>query len=110
MPNNWNSSSALLIIKQYAIIAEPLHKFLRGRQKYFSWDEVYWSIQNSDDTSLQTPLLALSNFNNPFILYTDAPFVLYRDASDMAVGFVLGKIQDGKECVVAYWSRQVKPA
>ena len=71
---------------------------------------MYWSIQNSDNTSLQTPLLALSNFNNPFILYTDAPFILYTDASDVAVGFVLGKIQDGTECVVAYRSRQVKTA
>ena len=26
-------------VKQYATIAEPLHKFLRGKQKHFSWDE-----------------------------------------------------------------------
>ena len=48
------------------------------------------------------PILALPNFEEPFILYTDA--------SDVAIGGALGQIQNGVEHVIAYWSRQLKPA
>ena len=46
--------------------------------------------------------MALPNFSEPFILYTDA--------SNTAVGSVLGQLQDGTERVVGYWSRQLKSA
>ena len=48
------------------------------------------------------PIPALHNFEEPFILYTDA--------SDMAIGGALGQIQNGVEHVIVYWSRQLKPA
>lgn len=33
--------------------------------------------------------------------------MLYADASDFAIGGVLGQVQDGKERVICYWSRQL---
>ena len=90
-------------VKQYATIAEPLHKVLREKLKRFSWDERCSEAFKTLKTHLvKPPILALPNFNEPFILYTDA--------SDVAVGGVLDQIQDGTERVVTYWSCQLKPA
>ena len=90
-------------INHYAAIAEPLHKTLRGRPKHFVWDEHCTQAFNTLKQCLVTPpILALPNFEEPFILYTDA--------SDVAIGGALGQIQNGVEHVIAYWSRQLKPA
>ena len=51
---------------------------------------------------VNSPILSLPNFNQPF--------VLHMDASSVAVGGVLGQVQNGAEHVVAYWSHQLKPA
>ena len=89
-------------VKQYATIAEPLHKVLRGKPNHFTWDERCSEAFETLKTQLiNPPILALPNFNKPIILYTDA--------SDVALGGVLGQIQDGTKCVVAYWSHQLKP-
>jgi len=40
------------------------------------------------------PILAYPNFKEPFLVYTDA--------SEVAVGGVLGQIQDGKEVAISY--------
>ena len=37
-------------------------------------------------------------------------FLLYTDASDSAIGAVLSQVQEGQECVIAYWSRKLQKA
>ena len=82
-------------VKQHSSIVEPLHKVLRGKPKHFSWDERCSEAFETLKTYLvKSPILALPNFNKPFILYTDI--------LDVAVGGVWGQIQDGTERVVAY--------
>ena len=90
-------------VRHYATIAEPLHSILRGKPKHFHWDEQCDKAFNTLRNHLVTPpILTLPNFSIPFVLYTDA--------SDVAVGGVLSQQQDGVERVIAYWSRQLKPA
>ena len=38
------------------------------------------------------------------------PFIVYSDASDTAIGGLLGQVQNGKEVVISYWSRQLTKA
>ena len=46
---------------------------------------------------VSAPILAFPNFNQPFILDTDA--------SDVRMGAVLSQVQDGQERVIAYASQ-----
>ena len=48
------------------------------------------------------PILAYPNFSHPFVLATDA--------SGIALGGILSQTTDGKEQVIAYWSRQMNKA
>lgn len=47
-------------------------------------------------------ILAFADFNQPFLLYTDA--------SHQGLGAVRAQLQDGQECVVAYASRSLHPS
>ena len=38
------------------------------------------------------------------------PFIVYSDASDTAIGGLLGQVQNGKEVGISYWSRQLTKA
>ena len=49
---------------------------------------------------MSPPLLTFPDFRQQFILYTDA--------SDTAIGGILGQFQDGQERVICYWSRQLQ--
>lgn len=87
-------------VKEYAALAEPL---LRGKPSSFTWDTNCQQAFEALKTRLVSPpILALPNFSEPFILYTDA--------SSIAIGGILGQLQNGGERVVAYWSRQLKSA
>ena len=89
-------------IKDYAHIAEPLHK-VQGKSKSLQWNP---SCQLAFDTlkhKLTTPsILAYPDFSSPFLVYSDA--------SSTAIGGVLGQIQQNKEVVISYWSRQLTKA
>ena len=103
-------------IRDYAAIARPLNDLLVGhstnlknKRKYktkqtpFTWGE---SQQNSFD-------MIISKLTNPPILaYADysKPFKLHTDASGSGLGAVLYQSQDGKDRVVAYASRSLKPS
>ena len=90
-------------IQHYAAIAEPLHKILRWKPLSFQWNtDCQQAFATLKAHLVSPPILALPNFSEPFILYTDA--------SNTAVGGVLGQLQDGTERVVGYWSRQLKSA
>ena len=90
-------------IQNYAQIAEPLHRMLRKSKHPFQWDA---SCQKAFDTLKQklttSPILAYPNFTLPFIVYSDA--------SDTAIGGILGQIQNNHEVVLCYWSRQLTKA
>lgn len=51
---------------------------------------------------LQAPILAYADFNQPFVLYTDA--------GNLGLGAVLAQHQEGVEWVIAYASRSLHPA
>ena len=85
-------------IKGYAEIAKPLHK-LTERNTPFKWTLVCENAFSTLRSKLTTtPVLAYPDFNQQFILDTDA--------SNAAIGAVLSQIgDDGQEHVIAYGSR-----
>ena len=85
-------------IENYALIAEPLHKIQRKSKQPFQWNEACQLAFEALKQKLTTPpILAYPNFKEPFLVFTDA--------SDVAIGGVLGQIQNGKEVLISYWSR-----
>ena len=89
-------------IHNYANIAEPLHRALKGHKK-FQWTP---SCQQEFDF-LKSKLTSL-----PILGYPDffQPFILHSDASANATGAVLSQLQSGKETVISYWSHQLSKA
>lgn len=89
-------------VADYSNVAAPLHRLLT-KENGFHWDS---NCQNAFDELknrlVSPPILALPDFKKKFVLYTDA--------SDSAIGAVLSQIQEGKERVIAYWSRQLQKA
>lgn len=89
-------------IQNYAIVAEPLYKLTR-KATGFQWSEM---CQAAFDTlknkRVSAPILVYPEFDKPFLLYTDA--------SDNAIGGVLGQKHVDGEKVIAYWSRQLHKA
>ena len=79
-------------------IAEPLHRLLKKTTPY-EWKGDQQQAFETLKTCLMTPpILAYPNFEQPFILYTDA--------STFALGAILSqKGSDNKEHVIAYASR-----
>ena len=89
-------------IANYAKIAGPLHKLLT-KEKNFQWDlKCQHAFEDLKHRLVSPPILAFPDFGQEFILHTDA--------SDTAIGGVLSQSQDGKERVIAYWSRQLQKA
>jgi hypothetical protein len=82
-------------IKGYSSIAKPLtiitgkKRFIWGPEQQEAYDTLKYALQT-------TPILALPNSNDRFILDTDV--------SDSAIGAELLQIQDGQERVIAYGS------
>jgi hypothetical protein len=79
-------------------LTKPLQYLLH---KYQPWD---WgtaqqtSFENLQDRLLTAPILTRPDFDKDFILQTDW--------SGIAIGAVLAQLdEDGREQVVAYWSR-----
>lgn len=95
-------SNDSMFIQNYAFMAEPLYKLTR-KATGFQWSEI---CQDAFDTLknklITAPVLAYQEFEKPFLLYTDA--------SNSAIGWILGqKHADGEE-VIAYWSWQLHKA
>ncbi|CAF1350808.1 unnamed protein product [Rotaria sp. Silwood1] len=91
-------------IKDYAKISEPLLAKIRSHQKSkCPPNNMEWSVECTVaferlKTALtQAPLLRAPNFNEPFILETDA--------CDYGLGAVLTQEYDNKKFVIAYASR-----
>ena len=89
-------------VKDFAKIAGPLHELTKKGFK-FQWTNECQAAFDLLKTALtQAPILAYPNFT--------LPFDLNFDASDDALGMVLGQIQNGREVVVSYSGRKLLPA
>ena len=89
-------------IKNFAMIAAPLHK-LTSKDSEFIWTDVHQkAFEELKQKLITPPILRFPDLSKPFILMTDA--------SGYALGAVLGQ-QDEKEKdhVIAYTSRGLKP-
>ena len=86
-------------IKDFAIIAAPLHE-LTKKNKQFIWTE-------KCETAFQQLIKSLSEA--PILAYPrpDCQFTLDTDASYTGIGAVLSQIIDGEEHVIAYPSRSL---
>lgn len=88
-------------VKGFADIARPLHN-LTKKGASFIWDEkCETAFQRLKKAMISTPVvLAHPKFDKPFILSTDA--------SDYAIGYVLGQLDEkGREQVIAYGGRSL---
>ena len=85
----------------FSAVVGPLYQLTRKTSKGFQWTP---QCQQAFDTLkrmlVSPPILAYPQF--------DVPFAVHTDASAHAIGGVLSQIQDGKERVIAYWSRQLR--
>ncbi|MCG8046231.1 MAG: RNase H-like domain-containing protein [Candidatus Thiodiazotropha endolucinida] len=103
-------------IQGFAAIARPLNDLLVGqvtnpkarkksnkKQVPFTWgEEQQLSFDKIIDKLTNPPVLAYANYSLPFTVHTDA--------SMNGLGAVLYQKQDGKERVIAYASRSLKPS
>jgi transposase InsO family protein len=86
-------------IQSYAEKSKPLTQ-LTTKHAPFYWQEDHQrSFELLKDSLIQAPVLKYPDFTKSFILDTDA--------SDLAVGAVLGQRQDEGEVVVAYYSKML---
>lgn len=88
-------------IKDYAKIANPLYELTRKTARGYQWSS---SCQESFETLKQKLV------NPPVLVYPDfrVPFIVHTDASESAIGGILSQNQEGRERVIAYWSRQLQ--
>lgn len=84
-------------IKNFASIVKPLNNLTQKNQKFVWTKECQEAFDSLKLKLIQTPILSYPNFNESFILDTDA--------SNFAIGAVLSQNIDGQEKVVAYASR-----
>ena len=89
-------------VKNFSKLATPLNQLLQEDTK-FNWSqECEESFQALKHAFVTAPMLKYPDMNAPFILSTDA--------SGTSLGYILGqKGLDGKEMVVAYGGRSLKP-
>ena len=90
-------------VKGFSKIAAPLHKLLAKGAK-FIWDnDCQSAFEQIKQLLTAPPVLAFPDFSKDFILYTDA--------SQIAIGYVLGqKDSKGRERVIAYGGRALRGA
>ena len=91
-------------IENFAGIAKPLTELTKTKGNLcFVWkSEAEAEFNKLKDLLTQAPILGCPDYKSPFILQTDA--------SINGIGVVLAQMQQGKEVVIAYASRQLKPS
>ena len=89
-------------IKDFSKIAKPLYKLLEKDVK-FAWDEdCQRSLEELKTYLTIAPIVRALNWQ--------LPFEVMCDASDLAIGAVLGQREDGKPYVVYYASKTLNEA
>ena len=87
-------------VQDFSHIAAPLTKLLRKDTKFQWSNEAQTAFEELKQKLTSDPVLVFPDFNREFILYTDA--------SDVAIGYILGQMDsDKKEQVVAYGGRSM---
>ena len=87
-------------ISGFSHIAGPLNKLLKNDQSFTWTDSCQSAFSTLKDKLLSAPILAYPNFSKEFIIYTDA--------SDHAIGYILGQLDNNnKEVVIAYGGRSL---
>lgn len=87
-------------VEGFSEITAPLTDLLKGKPKVITWNnqaEIAFNILK--EKLICAPILANPNF--------DLPFKIQTDASDMAIAGILTQENEGKEHVVAYYSRKL---
>lgn len=88
-------------VPNFATIAHPLNQLLKKNQK-FNWTPACENAFRTLKSYLISPtFLQYPNFNQPFILTTDA--------SDVGCGAVLSQIKDGNDLPIAFASKSFTP-
>ena len=105
IPNNVHDVRSFLgtcsyyrrFIKNFAEIARPLHRLTEKHASFHWTEQCQESFQSLKRALTTSPILRYPKMELPFILDTDA--------SGFALGAVLSQIEDGKEQVIAYYSK-----
>ena len=89
-------------IKDFSKIAKPLYKLLEKDAKFVWEEECQKSFQELKFHLTTAPIVRAPNWQ--------LPFEVMCDASDLAIGAVLGQREDGKPHVVYYASKTLNEA
>ena len=84
-------------IKDFSKIAKPLYKLLEKDAKFVWEKECHESFEELKSHLTTAPIVRAPNWQ--------LPFEVMCDASDLAIGAVLGQREDGKPHVVYYASK-----
>ena len=89
-------------VEGFAQIASPLNKLTRKNVPFVWSSECQTAFEELKRRLCAPPILAYPNFSLPFHLYTDA--------SQTAIGYILGQTVEGREVVIAYGGRELSLA
>ena len=92
-------------IPKYSNLANPLHELLTlKKDQDFVWQEKHQAaFVGVRDALISAPILTLPNPENKPVVYTDA--------SEIAIGYILGQIDpQGSETVIEYGGRAYRGA
>ena len=89
-------------IKNFAEICRLLYDLTKTGQKFIWSDECEMSFQTLRGRPLSAPIMAYHK--------TGLRYIVDTDSSGYAIRSVLSQVQDGKERVISYGSRVLKPA
>ena len=85
------------MIGGFADIAKPLHRLTEAHRKFDWTREADGAFSKLKTALISAPVLSYTTREDPFILYTDA--------SNVALGSVLSKVQNQDHVVIAYFSK-----
>ena len=80
----------------------PFNELTKKGTKFVWTDACQDAFDTLKKALTEAPILAYPDFNLPFLLATDA--------SNDAIGMVLGQKQNGREVVISYAGRKLNPA
>ena len=86
-------------VEGFSKIASPLNTLTRKNISFVWTPDCETAFSELRKRLCSPPILAYPHFS--------APFHLYTDASQTALGYILGQIVDGKEVVLAYGGREL---